>query len=115
MSQTLPNQRKGQNKGWANLRPAKKGEVRNPKGRPKGVVSIGQYYRNWLEADVNLKAVTRRLLKLKPDVILHYAYGKPVETNLNFNTTDAEAIADTLAGLWRKQDATTARASKKPL
>jgi len=24
------------NKGWANLKPAKKGEVRNPKGRPKG-------------------------------------------------------------------------------
>ncbi len=28
--------KKRQNKGWANLRPIKKGEVRNPKGRPKG-------------------------------------------------------------------------------
>lgn len=28
------------NKGWANLKPAKKGEVRNPKGRGKGVLDF---------------------------------------------------------------------------
>jgi len=31
----MPKKIKGENKGWANLKPAKKGEVRNPKGRPK--------------------------------------------------------------------------------
>jgi hypothetical protein len=30
----MPKQSKGVNKGWANLIPAKKGEVRNPAGRP---------------------------------------------------------------------------------
>ena len=30
------------NKGWANLKPAKKGEVRNPKGRPQGIMDFRQ-------------------------------------------------------------------------
>ena len=30
-----PNKNKGTNKGWSNLKPIKKGEIRNPKGRPK--------------------------------------------------------------------------------
>ena len=91
--------RLGENKGWANLKPAKKGEVRNPNGRPKGVVSIGQYYRNWLEADENLAAVTKQLLKKRPEVILHYAYGKPETTNVNLNTEtySIEEIATAIA------------------
>ena len=35
-----PNQSKGGNKGHDNLRPAKKGEVRNPHGRPKKALCI---------------------------------------------------------------------------
>ncbi len=34
------NIKKRENKGWANLRPAKKGEVRNPHGRPKKELHI---------------------------------------------------------------------------
>ncbi len=89
----------GQNKGWSNLKPAKKGEVRNPHGRPKGIVTIGQYYRTWLEAKENLDAVTKRLLKTRPEVILYYAYGKPEISNLNLNCeiNNIEALADALA------------------
>lgn len=90
----------GKAKRLKNLKPFKKGH-KSKGGRPKGVVTIGAYYRDWLEADENLQAVTAQLLKHKPDVILHYAYGKPVETNINLNSdqTSPEAIADALARL----------------
>ena len=35
-----PKKNKGRNKGWDNLVPAKKGEIRNPKGRPKKALCI---------------------------------------------------------------------------
>jgi len=37
---TKPKQKKGRNKGWDNLRPAKPGECRNPKGRPRKELCI---------------------------------------------------------------------------
>jgi hypothetical protein len=47
-----PKQSKGRNKGWDNLIPAKKGEVRNPHGRPKKELSIsGVLHRILAEKD----------------------------------------------------------------
>ena len=82
----------GIEKRLKNLKPFKKGH-KGIGGRPKGVVTIGQYYRDWLDAEQNLVAVTERLLKLSPAVILHYAYGKPLETTA---TVDATGNLDTL-------------------
>lgn len=54
----------------------------NPKGRPKGVFTIGEYFRGWLDERnrANLKKVTKRLMQTKPEIILAYGYGKPVDT-----------------------------------
>ena len=49
--------KKGYNKGWENLKPAKKGECRNPNGRPK----IPE------DARAMLKAATPAAVKLLVD------------------------------------------------
>ncbi len=41
--------KKGKNKGYDNLIPIKKGEVRNPKGRPKGSLDVKTIIRNAME------------------------------------------------------------------
>lgn len=51
--------KKGKNKGWENLKPAKKGEVRNPSGRPK----IDP------DAKAMLKAATPAAVKLLVDTL----------------------------------------------
>ena len=38
-----------------NLKPAQKGEVRNPNGRPKGSLNRSTIARKWLEVNQNLK------------------------------------------------------------
>jgi len=38
-----------------NLRPAKKGEVRNPKGKPKGILNAATIARRWAETDQTTK------------------------------------------------------------
>lgn len=38
-----------------NLKPAKKGEVRNPNGRPKGALNRSTIARKWLEVNQSLK------------------------------------------------------------
>lgn len=61
----------------------KKGEapkVKSP-GRPP-TKNIGEYYRYWLAQGKNIEKITARLVRLKPDVILHYAHGKPLETQV---------------------------------
>ena len=51
--------KKGYNKGWENLKPAKKGECRNPNGRPK----IPE------DARAMLKAATPAAVKLLVDTL----------------------------------------------
>lgn len=38
-----------------NLKPAKKGEIRNPNGRPKGALNRSTIARKWLEVNQSLK------------------------------------------------------------
>ena len=68
-----PKKNKGNNKGWNNLKPAKKGEVRNPKGRPKKEVCIPDILRKLLDDidpyDINkkrtaLEAMCSKLVKM---------------------------------------------------
>jgi len=57
-----------------------KGVSGNPKGRPRGQTTIGEYLREYLSDPVNLSSVLERIKEMKPDVLLHYAYGKPVDS-----------------------------------
>lgn len=70
------------------------GQSGNPKGgqrRPKELAQFGQWLRGWLAKQITYKRddksvkTTRvewlvgKIAEQKPDVLLHYAYGKPVE------------------------------------
>ena len=44
---------KVRNKGWDNLKPAKKGEVRNPNGRPKLGNALSDIMREYLDGTIN--------------------------------------------------------------
>lgn len=64
-----------------------KGQSGNPGGRKKGYLEIAAHFRAWLEKtppgsyQTNLQKLTERLAAEDPKVILHYAFGKPVETH----------------------------------
>ena len=64
-------------------------------GRRKEAFAFGNYLRDWLQeqpwakdengkriaGEVRLKTIVERLAEQKPEVLLHYAYGKPVEVH----------------------------------
>ena len=58
-----PKKNKGRNKGWDNLKPAKKGEIRNPNGRPKKSHAISDILNELLQTKVGEK--TRREIILE--------------------------------------------------
>jgi len=70
------------NGGTANLRPFKKGQSGNPGGRPK-TAKLAELTRKYLDEKAGGKTRLRHVLewlqKHKPEILLHYAYGKPVE------------------------------------
>ena len=70
-------------KSLANLK-QEKGFTGNPGGRPK-TSALREFLLEWLAAKgkgdkKNQLLIVERMAKIKPDVIWHYAYGKPVET-----------------------------------
>ena len=74
---TTPKKSKGRNKGWDNLRPAKPGEVRNPKGRPPKVRCIPDILRRIGDEEGTVDGQHSKL-----DVVLRKVYqyaleGKP--------------------------------------
>ncbi len=100
-------------KSLENLKPPKKGEVRNPNGRPKGAQSIKTVLRKWLEAEqeiqhpftkekvslTQLDIITLEQLKKarKGDThayktLLDRLFGKPKQTIDIDHTTDGEPI-----------------------
>lgn len=73
-----------QNSGkTANLRPFKKGQSGNPGGRPK-TAKFAEAVREFLDekagGKTRLRQVLESLQKKDPKTLLHYAYGKPVDT-----------------------------------
>lgn len=100
-------------KQLANLKPPKKGEVRNPNGRPKGALSVKTVLRRWLEAEQEithpftketttlsqLDIITLEQLKKarKGDTyayktLLDRLFGKPKQTIDVDHTTDGQPI-----------------------
>lgn len=89
----------GKEEGWKNLTVPKKGEVRNPKGRPKGSKNVKTILKKFLDKpdteDPNLSVMEATLLKLigkarKGDLaalnmLMDRTEGKPVQKNMNAN------------------------------
>jgi len=75
---TKPTQNSGRT---ANLRPFKKGQSGNPGGRPK-TAKLAELVRDYLDektgGKTHLRQVLEWLKKHKPEVLLYFAYGKPV-------------------------------------
>jgi len=96
---TTPKKNKGTNKGWENLIPAKKGECRNPKGRPKKEKCIPDILRiigaeqGSATGDMSkIEAVLRRVYKFAVEgeawavnFIADRTEGKAITTNVNIN------------------------------
>jgi len=78
-------------------RPFQPGQSGNPQGRPKAIFKFGEYLRKFLgdqhpqagqineklgyqAVKTRLDEVVLRLLKDKPEVLLHYGFGKPIES-----------------------------------
>lgn len=90
---TNPTQNNGRT---ANLRPFKKGQSGNPGGRPK-TAKLAELIREYLDERTGGKSRLRQILewlqKHKPEVLLHYAYGKPTDT------VEMQVGKTTIAGL----------------
>lgn len=62
----------------------KPGQSGNPGGRPKQHFSFVDYLRDWLQGkdvggETKLEVCLMNLKENKPEVLLNYAYGKPIE------------------------------------
>jgi hypothetical protein len=78
-------------KGQENLIPAKKGEIRNPKGKPKGTKNLKTLIREVLDAtDVQINGK-----KVKADYAI---VAKLVQTALQGNLKAVEMIHDRMEG-----------------
>lgn len=87
-------------KGRFKLKPRfVKGVSGNPAGKAKGVTNFNTRVRGWLEEmegdKPRLEKALKNLLRWKPDVLLHYAYGKPAETLIHQNP-DGTALRSTV-------------------
>lgn len=72
-----------QNPRYRGLRPAVKGQCINPGGRPKTAdfrAEIKAFLAQKVKGKPRLMHLLHRLAKYKPEILLHYAYGKPVES-----------------------------------
>ena len=87
----------------------KKGQCANPGGRPK-TAAFAEEVREFLKEKIGkdekprVREILERLAKTKPEVLLHYAHGKPVETQVSVNESDADKVADALARKWAMED-----------
>lgn len=62
----------------------KKGKSPNPSGRPKQHFAFVEYLRDWLQGkegdETRLEQCLQNLKENKPEILMAYCYGKPVET-----------------------------------
>lgn len=81
------------------------GQSGNPGGRPK-TAAFAEEVREFLKEKIGkdekprVREILERLAKTKPEVLLHYAHGKPVETTATVDATgDLDELLDRLAAL----------------
>ena len=87
-----PIKNKGKNKGWANLKPAKKGEVRNPNGRPKKDLAIADILNSIGDEEITNQTTGEVITKRR--AVLHTIYSAALKGDLNA----AKFIADRTEG-----------------
>lgn len=86
-------------------KPFQKGKSGNPGGRPKGHGDFRKVVEAYLESKLNPKTTVLqdcldRIRTEKPEILLHYAYGKPVElVDVHSTSTVVGLPDDILAGL----------------
>ena len=88
-----PKLNNGKNKGWNNLVPAKKGEVRNPKGRPKKGYAIADILNEIGQEEVTLNGhivMRRRVILMR--VISEAMKGTPWAVEFWANRTEGKAV-----------------------
>jgi len=79
--------------GYKNLKPAKKGEVRNPAGRPKRIGFIGELIREHLQQTITdpkskfkghprIDEAIQKLYEEDKKTYFAYGFGKPIETQV---------------------------------
>ena len=79
-----------------NLRPVKKGEVRNPKGRPTGTKNRSTVTRLWMDAEENVKnPITKELARLSQEDISTLSMIKEARSG---NVAAYKALMDNLYG-----------------
>jgi hypothetical protein len=97
------NQEKPKNPGWANLKPARPGEVRNPHGRPLGArtklaeVFVADMYDAW---QVHGSKAIQEMIKRKPWEFVKIAAGlmpQKLEITNKFQSLPDAELADALA------------------
>lgn len=104
MAEALKNNReKPLNPGWANLKPSKPGEVRNPHGRPLGSRNklaeafVADMYQAW---EVDGSKAIKEMIKRKPWEFVKIAAGlmpQKLEITNKFQSLPDAELADTLA------------------
>jgi hypothetical protein len=117
-----PNQNKGRQKGWDNLRPAKKGEVRNPNGRPPLEKTFSDTARELLKADniditYTINGVDKTL-SMKATKNMHYGIASALIVEaLGGNVQAVRELIDRTEGKAKEtiQQDTTLEVTWKPL
>ena len=96
----------GNSKKAAPGRPFKPGQSGNPSGRPKGSSEFRNVVEAFLASKLDpkttvLQDVLNRLRKDKPEMLLYYAYGKPVEQLDVHSTSSVAGLPDDYLAILR--------------
>ena len=69
----------------------KPGQSGNPGGRPRTsefAAEVRAYLREKVKGKERMRLLLENLMKRRPEILLYYAYGKPIETVVQFSSQD---------------------------